>query len=30
MKEKLLLTELDVKRLRDKVQQLQNELIRVE
>ncbi|XP_040824413.1 coiled-coil domain-containing protein 33 [Ochotona curzoniae] len=28
MKEKLLLTELDVKKLRDKVQQLQNELIR--
>ena len=29
MKQKLLLSELDVKKLRDKVQHLQNELIRV-
>ena len=29
MKQKLLLSELDMKKLRDKVQHLQNELIRV-
>lgn len=29
MKQKLLLNELDMKRLRDRVQHLQNELIRV-